>query len=223
MEAIRSLLATVDALAGLEPALLDRVARMARRRTVVQGETVFWEGEPCRGLYLVESGWLRASKVAPNGREQVMRVVGEGEAFNELSILSGTPNQATVSALEPSVLWLVPREALLDLMDQEAALARAIAQNLARRVLYLVSLVEDLSLRTVEARLARFLVEQASAGVVTRQSWATLAELAARLGTVPDVLGRALRRLAEAGLIEVERQRITLLDEAGLQRRAEDP
>ncbi|NLF74300.1 MAG: winged helix-turn-helix domain-containing protein, partial [Chloroflexi bacterium] len=80
----------------------------------------------------------------------------------------------------------------------------------------LVQLVEDLSLRTVEERLARLLLEQAQTDNLPRQRWATQAEMAARLGTVPDVVNRALRALAQAGLIAVERHQIRILDRDGL-------
>jgi CRP/FNR family transcriptional regulator len=80
-------------------------------------------------------------------------------------------------------------------------------------------LVADLSLHTVEERLARLLL-QTPGDVLIRPPWATQAELAARVGTVPDVLSRALRSLTDAGLIEVDRQRIRLLDRAGLEAKA---
>lgn len=100
-------------------------------------------------------------------------------------------------------------------------LARVIIQNLAERVLHLLRLVEDLSLRSVEARLARLLLTQAMADLVQRRRWTTQAELAAQLGTVPDVLNRALRNLVEAGLIQVERHQIRILDRQGLETSAQ--
>ena len=87
--------------------------------------------------------------------------------------------------------------------------------------MHLIRMVEDLSLRTVEARLARFLLEQAEGEAVRRRRWATQAEMAARLGTVPDVVNRALRKLSEAGLIHVERHQIQILDQDGLKRTAQ--
>jgi CRP/FNR family cyclic AMP-dependent transcriptional regulator len=93
-------------------------------------------------------------------------------------------------------------------------------QDLAGRVLHLISLVDDLSLRTVEARLARLLVEQAVGDKVYRKKWATQAEMAARLGTVPDVLSRSLRNLAEQGVIQVERSLIQILDMEALEQKA---
>jgi CRP/FNR family transcriptional regulator len=81
--------------------------------------------------------------------------------------------------------------------------------------------VADLSLHTVEVRLARLLLETGADGTLERQAWLTQAELAARLGTVPDVLSRALRILAEAGLIRFDRRQITILDRPGLHQRAQ--
>jgi CRP/FNR family transcriptional regulator len=93
--------------------------------------------------------------------------------------------------------------------------------NLAGRVVYLAGMVADLSLHSVEVRLARLLLDEASGGRLDRQPWLTQTELAARLGTVPDVLSRALRSLADAGLIAVERRHITVLDAKGLARRGQ--
>jgi len=100
--------------------------------------------------------------------------------------------------------------------DYIVDVARQVVKDFAGRVMHLLRMVEDLSLRSVEARLARLLLELAEGEVVQRRRWATQADLAARLGTVPDVVNRALRKLAAAGLIHVERQQIQILDGAGL-------
>lgn len=94
-------------------------------------------------------------------------------------------------------------------------------KDLAGRVQHLIRLVEDLSLRSVEARLARLLLEQAQGESVTRRRWATQAEMAARIETVTDVLNRALRKLAEEGMILVERHQIQILDRDGLALKSE--
>jgi CRP-like cAMP-binding protein len=113
------------------------------------------EGDPCAGLYVVQEGWLKSVKVSPAGREQVVRFIGPGETFNEVGLLADTPNQVTVIALEAATVWLIRRDVLVRLLEADRRLARAITQNLANRVLHLMSLIEDLSLRTVESRLAR--------------------------------------------------------------------
>jgi DNA-binding GntR family transcriptional regulator len=87
---------------------------------------------------------------------------------------------------------------------------------MAERMLYLVSLITDLSLRPVTGRLARLLLESAVEDVLERPRWFTQAELAARLGTVPDVIQRALRALENEGLIAVDRHQIHILDRPAL-------
>ncbi len=87
---------------------------------------------------------------------------------------------------------------------------------MAERLLYLVSLVTDLSLRPVTGRLARLILEEAEDGALRRPRWYTQAELAARLGTVPDVAQRALRALEKEGFIEVRRRLIRIIDREGL-------
>lgn len=203
--------------AELDETVLRALARAAIERRYASDEIVFLEGEPCAGLYVVQEGWLKSFKLSLDGREQVIRFVGPGEAFNELGVLAGTANQVSVAVLESATVWIVQRDVLLDLMDRHPALSRAITQNLARRVLHLLTLVEDLSLRTVEARLARLLLEQARDGVLQRQRWTTQAQMAARLGTVLDVVNRALHKLADQGLIRVARHRIVILDQQRLQ------
>jgi len=213
-------LSTVPYFAGLDAATLASIAGAAVQRRHAADEVVFVEGESCTGLYVLQEGWLKSVKISAAGREQIVRFMGPGDTFNEITVLADSTNLVTVVALEPSTVWVIPRQVLLRLLEENLHLARVVTQSLARRVLYLTSLVEDLSLRTVEARLARFLLEQRHAGTLHRPRWATQAEMAARIGTVPDVLNRVLRKLAEEGLIRVERHQIEILDRPALEGKA---
>ena len=214
------LLAAVPYFAGLDRATLETIARSIVQQGYTPGQIVFLEGEECIGLYIVHGGWLKVVKLSPAGREQILHFVGPGETFNEISVLATVPNPATVIALEATTVSIVPRDIMLQLIDEHAGLARGIIQNLAGRLLNLVGLIEDLSLRSVEARLARVLLENASEGVLHRRRWATQAEMAARLGTVPDVISRVLRGLVEEGIIQIERREIRILDSQGLEAKA---
>lgn len=215
------ILKAVSYFSALDENALNRVAQSTTSRSYDQGQVILLEGEPCSGLYIVESGWLKAVKIGVDGREQVLQTMGAGEAFNAISVFTDAPNQATVIALETSRVWMIQREILLRMMDEHPSLARQVVKDLAGRVMHLVQMVEDLSLRSVEARLARLLLDQARGESVRRRRWATQAEMAARLGTVPDVVNRALRKLAEHGLIRVERQQIQILDKEGLKTTAQ--
>ena len=145
----------------------------AVRREVQPDEVVLWEGETNHSLIVIGSGWLKAVKMSPDGREQVLHVIEPGEVLNTIGVFADSPHPGTVVALEPSVLWIIPQEVMLALVESHPAMARVIIMELASRVQHLISLVEDLSLRTVESRLARLLLENAVDGIVERRRWAT--------------------------------------------------
>lgn len=213
-------LASVSYFKDLNKSMLQAIAQTAIKKIFAEEQVVFLEGEPCVGLYLVDSGWLKAVKVSPDGREQVVHFLGQGEVFNAISVFSNTTNPATVIALESSNIYIIPQETMLRLLEDYPLLARHVIEDLSQRVLHLLSLVEDISLHTVESRLARYLLEYAQEETLQRQRWTTQAEIAARLGTVPHVLNRALRSLVEADLIEVMRHQIRILDRERLETRA---
>ncbi|MEZ4676413.1 MAG: helix-turn-helix domain-containing protein [Caldilineaceae bacterium] len=111
-------------------------------------------------------------------------------------------------------------EAVRRLLVTHPEVAIHVIENIADRVISLVSLVADLSLHSVETRVARMLLDEATEDVMARRRWATQTELAARLGTVPDVLSRALRSMVDAGVIEMNRHEIRVLDRQTLEEMA---
>lgn len=209
-------LRAVPYFSNLDDAVLNLVAQSAYGRVYSAEQVVLLEGEPCEGLYSVESGWLKVVKIGLDGREQVLQMLKPGDVFNAISVFTDTPNQATVIAMETSFVWLVRRETLLKMLEDSPSLARLVVKDFAGRVIHLVQMVEDLSLRSVEARLARFLLVHVEGDAVPRKSWETQDEIAARLGTVPDVVNRVLRKLSNEGMILVDRSQIRILDKEGL-------
>lgn len=208
---------------NLDPAALSAVIASSMERSYEPDQIVLLEGEPDGGFLIVLDGWLKVSKISIDGREQILHFLGGGEAFNAVSVFTDTPNPATVTALEPSVVSTIPRARMMHLLDTQPALARVIIRDLAGRVLHLIGLVEDLSLRRVESRFARLLLAEAQDNVIRRKRWATQNEMAARLGTVPDVVSRTVRRLVEQGVLQVTRSEITILDRARLELLANAP
>ena len=213
-------LLTVPYFAGIDPAAIRELVALAVWHEYAAGAVVFFEGDMNRGLYSVSTGWVKLIKLSTDGREQVLRYFGPGDVFNEIGIFLARPNPASAIALEHCGLWQLPRETLQPLLAGQSAVLLRVIANMADRIAYLAELVANLSLLPVEVRLARLLLDESTADILSRQPWQTQAELAARLGTVPDVLNRALRALATASLIRVEQRQITILDRAGLAERA---
>lgn len=216
------LLRSISYLSGLDEATLKALARVAVRRRYDAGQMIFVEGEPCSGLFIVERGRVKIFKLSPGGREQILHIFGAGEGFNDVAVLDGGPNPVNVMALEPTSVLVIDRPSMVDLLERYPALSRAVIENLANRARHLVSLVEDLSLRTVVGRLAKLLLEQASGEVDLERfpQGLTHAQMAARLGTVREVITRSLHKLEDEGIIKIERHRITILDREALEDKA---
>jgi len=191
-------------------------------RSYTPGEVIALEGDPPKTFFVINQGWVKAVKFSPEGREQILDFFGPGRPINIAPVFAEQPLPVTLVALEASTLWTIPQSILLALLEHYPAMARLVIRALAGRLLYTVSLIEDLSLRSVTARLAKLLLMQApQQAAIPRQRWATQAEIAARLGTVPDVANRALRSLADEGLIRVDRRQIVILDYDGLAAKAQ--
>jgi len=214
-------LRTVFYFSNLDDASLKLVAQSAYSKVYYAEQVVLLEGEPCEGLYAIESGWLKAVKIGLDGREHVLQMLKPGDVFNAISVFTDAPNQATVIAMETSSVWLVRRQTLLKMLDDDPLIARQLVKDLAGRVIHLIQMVEDLSLRSVEARLARLLLVHVEGDSVPRKSWETQVEIAARLGTVPDVVNRVLRKLSSEGMIHVERHEIRILNKEALKKIAQ--
>jgi len=210
----------IEFLRGLGRKTLSDLVKNATWKVFAPDAVVFWEGDTESNLYYLQYGSLKILKTAPDGREQVLKFIGAGEVFNEIGVLAKRANPATAIALEESGVWLIPRQALEEIVMAHPQIALQIIENMADKIIGLVSFATDLSLKTVEARYAKLLLEQAEDDVVERQRWTNQTELAAHLGTVPDVLRRVMRELMKAGLIEVDKRQIRILDRAGLTERA---
>lgn len=219
------MLRTVPYFAVLNRRVLQEIADRAQRRTYLPGEMIFLEGDPCAGLFIIESGQVKAFKTSSEGREQTLHALGPGQSFNDVAVLDGGSNPANAIALEEAVIWRLAREDVRQLANSHPELAWGLLEHVARRARFLVSVVEDLGLRSVKARLAKLLLEEAQrsadAGSVERSHLLTQQEMASRLGTVREMVGRALRSLAQDGAIRIDRHRIEVIDRAELEAQAQ--
>jgi CRP/FNR family transcriptional regulator len=209
-------LKAVPLMQGLDSTSLARLAHSAIRRAYAPGSVIFLEGDAAPALYYVDSGWVKVVKMSTDGREQILYFMGPGELFGGIGIFVSRPAPATAIALEAAELWVLPSESIRQVLKTNPDMALAVIEFLAGRIAQLTDMVAALSLHTVTQRLARVLLDQAEDDLIYRRRWATQAEMAAHLGTVPEVLNRALRGMVEEQLIEFSRQQIRILDRAGL-------
>jgi len=188
------------------------------------GQVIYLEGEPANFVYILTRGWVKATRMTKEGREQGLLFLRPVEIFGDIAVFANTTYPGTTTALEEVDTWTIPSEKLLGVVQSHSDLAMAVIQRLSERVLHYLDLVEDLSLKSVESRLATSLLRNAELSngqlMVPRREWTTIDAMAVRLGTVRDVLSRAMKTLEAEGHIRVEKQTIIVLNPEGLAERS---
>jgi CRP/FNR family transcriptional regulator len=214
---LQQTLSTVPLFTDLDERARQALARCMRERHYRAGQYLTYEGQPAAALFVVLHGRVRLARTAHDGREQVLAVVGSGEVFNMEPLLDGGLTPATARAMSAVTCLLLPDSALVPLIRQFPDLALVLMRQMAEQLREQAALIEDLGFRSVRARLARLLLSEAASGT----AMLTQAELAARAGTVREIVGRTLRQMADEGLVALKRGQVMVLDAAGLQRAAE--
>ncbi|HTR66634.1 MAG TPA: Crp/Fnr family transcriptional regulator [Terriglobales bacterium] len=203
--------------------IVDRVVSRKFR----SGEPIFSEGDPCPGLWVVESGKVKIFKAAASGREQVLTFEGPGSSIAELPVFDGGPYPASAAAVADSTLLFVSKEDFRRLCLKSPEVALKVLRVVGGRLRGLVVIIEELSFSTVRHRLASFLLRLARQGVRVPQGVeialpVNQQEVAAQIGTVRELVSRGLGRLQAQGTIEIEGRRILIRDLKALQRELED-
>jgi len=191
---------------------LDLLVGRATLRHFLSGETIFHEGDPALGLWLIETGSVKIFKINLDGIEQILHLLSVGNTFNEIAAFDGGANPANAAALSETQVWLIPSESIDAALLADPALARHVIQLMAARVRGLVHQIEDLTLYGAVVRLARFLLNQAEDPALSAPG-VTRAAIASYLATTPETISRALRTLESGGAIRFDRHRIVIVRE----------
>lgn len=206
-----------------EPILVE-IAQGMRLCRFKRGEIIFWEADECAGLHMIRSGSVKLFKVSPHGRELIVKVLEEGATFNEVPVFDNGTNPINVAALEDCEIWVIEAGRLQDCLYRYPEMAQSVILNLGKNLRNLLKIVEELSFFQVTNRLARLISQLPSEQLVgEREDRLTQDELAARLGTVREVVARALRELERSGAIQVQRRQIHVVDEKILLDWAQEP
>jgi CRP/FNR family transcriptional regulator len=193
---------------GLEQGLLEQVAGHMQLREYERGEALFWEGDPCAGLHIIEQGFVKLYRLSPQGRQYIVRVLQEGDTCNEVPTFDRGTNPVNVEALETTRVWVIQPEILRTLLHKHPDFAQKVIDNFAMNLRGLVRMVSEMAFYQVTHRLARLISEQ-SPDELSGTPW-TQEQLAARLGTVREVVARSLKELERSGAIQMDKRRIAI-------------
>ena len=221
MPAPLELLRSVAYFRPLPEAELQRLQGWAIHQQFARGRVIMLEHDPCPGMYLIESGRVKLFRTSPDGREQVLMLVGPGGVFNDVPVFGGGLNAAAAAATERTSLYLLPTEHVLAALRAHPEASLAVAGEFARQLRILADLVEDLSFRHVTSRVAKLLLDYAEAPASgASRPRLTQQDIAAMVGSVREVVGRSLGALEREGAIRIDRARTVVADRDVLHRMA---
>jgi CRP/FNR family transcriptional regulator, cyclic AMP receptor protein len=209
-------LTRVPIFAGLSEAELAFLTQRTVPRRFSAGETIFSEGEPCSGLYVVESGHVRIFKSSAGGREHVLSIEGPGASVAELPVFDGGNYPASVSAIDDATLLFVSKQDFQSLCLAHPQVSLKVLRIVGARLRRLVGIIEELSFTTVRHRLAAFLVRLAktsgerTTGGVEITLPANNQELASQIGTVRELVSRNLSRFQAEGMLHIDGRKVTV-------------
>jgi CRP/FNR family cyclic AMP-dependent transcriptional regulator len=189
-----------------------------RERDYREGDVIFRRGDASEGLGIVLRGRVRTVITSPEGREQVLKMFGPGRTFADIAVFDDEPQPAEAIAVSETTVAFIPQADLLDLLRRHPDVAIEVIRLFASRLRAYKQMVEDLSLRTVVVRVARLLVARAHGTQTLVEDSAssspefTQDEIAAMVGSVREVVQRALKTLEHAGLIQMARGRVHIID-----------
>lgn len=197
----------------LDIVLLQQVSEYMNLRRYAKGEVLFWEGDECSGLHIVVQGSVKLFRISSHGRQHIVKVLQEGEACNEVSLFDGGANPVNATALEDSIVWVVDKMAVQNLLKNNIEFLQTTIKNLSKMMRYLLQMANEMAFFQVTNRLARLLEQIPSEELsgLGGVRW-TQDQLAARLGTVREVVARSLRELEKSGAISVENRKISIED-----------
>ena len=209
--------------AALTPEEREQLGSLATAHHFEPGATLAYEGDPCAGLWLIGAGAVKITKMTPAGREIMLAVEQAPSSVAEVPLFDGGSYPANVTAIRETLAFLLHKESFRRFCEQHPAVPLKVLAVVGRRLRTLVQLVEAVSFGSVRQRLARVLL-QAVEGHPEGQPVElaiTHEELAARLGTVREVVSRNLARFQAEGLVKLVKRQIVIADAEALRAEAE--
>ncbi len=204
---------------GLSAGQVEAITAIATEKRYARNQTVFSEGEPARGFYIIAEGKVKIFKLSLDGKEQILHIYGPGDPFGEVPMFAGGKFPANAQALVASRLIFLPRRDFARLLAVHPSLAMNMLAVLSRRLREFTVQIENLSLKEVPGRLAAYLLylstEQDDSDRV--QLPISKGQLASLLGTIPETLSRIFAKMTDQGMINVQGRRITIANRQAME------
>ena len=209
--------------AGLKEEDLRRIRSIAIPKKLVKKEVLFADGEEARGFYVILSGKVKLYKISSEGKEQILHIVVAPDAFAEAALFLGGTYPAFAEALTDTQLLFFPKRDFVQVIERNPQLSINMIVTLSQYLKRFTLLIEELSLKEVSSRMAKYLIDLSlkaeKEGKSSNEVELDLSktQLASKLGTISETLSRTLAKMKGRKIIDVKRNRILILDRKGLE------
>ena len=209
--------------AGLKEEDLKRIRAIASLKKIEKKEILFSDGEEARGFYVILSGKIKLYKVSPEGKEQILHIVSAPDAFAEAALFLEGSYPAFAEALTDCQLLFFPKRDFIQLIEKNPQLSINMIVTLSHYLKRFASLIEELSLKEVSSRVAKYLMDLSlklsKEGKSPKEVELDLSktQLALKLGTISETLSRTLAKMKAKGIIDVKKNKILILNREALE------
>jgi len=201
---------------GLSPEAWEELRSLMRPLELAAGETVFHEGMPSFGLYILCEGKIKLAKHTRGGHSQILKLLGPGEILGEKTLFDGETYTCYAKTLEPSRLMFIPRDDFLAFVRRHPEVAIRLVEKLARELKAFGDKLVEIASRSAKERVARVLLELARAfGKKTPEGLdigleLQRAELAEMASISTETAIRILSELSDRGIVALQGHRIII-------------
>jgi CRP-like cAMP-binding protein/CheY-like chemotaxis protein len=208
LDRLNILISKNDGLAELKKIVQERKSRQFKKNQVI-----YYEGDKGNGLYILISGSVKTIKLAEDGRELMTGIYGADAYLGVHSMLSNSDYTDTATALEDSVLCLIPKEQLEQLLNLYPVVAREFIKLLSNNIREKEEQLLQLAYHSVRKRMAEAMLRLSSQHTNEGESFKIAREdLAAMAGMATETVSRTLSDFKDEGLIDKKGSTITILD-----------
>jgi CRP-like cAMP-binding protein len=204
---------------------LLKLANCKTSHTLKKGEVIFQEGENVNGIFCIKKGVCKLTKLSPNGKDHIVKLVSKGELLGQRSLISEEAVNLSAVALEDMEVCFIPKTEVMGFFDKNNQFSMNVMKNICGDLKEADGHMVDMAQKSVKERLAETLLHLHDTFGVNEDNSLQIQlsrdELASMIGTATESCIRLLSDFKKLGMIELVGKKITLKDISKLKRIAE--
>lgn len=228
MNDLKPVFKQIPLFSSLQPEALDKLCQAVRPRSLKSGEVLFFKGDDGDAMYIIRRGTIKIVLPSVVGEEIIVALLKENDFFGAMAMLDGMPRSADAVAITASDIFVLGRSDFLSILQSDLNALKTILCDLSGMIRKTDDLLGDVCFFNISVRLAKKLLDLSETtgkkekeGVVLDISL-TQKELGDMVGATRESVNKELKNLREEGLIDIEGNRIRILDMEGLAQRTQD-